>query len=107
MPKTPQQKLDELQEKKAQLEALIQKERAKVRTAERKQDTRRKIIAGALALEHAEINPEFGAELDRILRKYVTRPHERALFDLPMLPDQETPSTAANDREVKETEAGS
>lgn len=106
MAKTPQQKLDELQEKKVQLDALIQKERAKIRTTERKQDTRRKIIAGAIALEHAEIDPEFGTQLDRLLRKHVIRPQDRALFDFSPLPEQEHSSPPANDLEAKKSKTG-
>lgn len=90
MAKNSQQKIDELNKRKAQIEALIQKEKAKARTEERKQDTRRKIIAGALALEHASIDPTFGEQLHRLLDKYVTRPQDRALFDLPP-PSDETP----------------
>jgi hypothetical protein len=62
-----------------------------IKTAEKKQerqkDARRKIIAGALALEHAEKNPgsEFAKQLLTLLHHY-TRPHERHLF--PVLPPQ-------------------
>ena len=48
--KTPEQQLDELLQKEARLKAQIQKKAAQVRGVERKKDTRRKIIAGALAL---------------------------------------------------------
>ncbi len=107
MPKTPQQKLDDLQKKKAQLDALIQKERAKMRTVERKQDTRRKIISGAIVLEHAEIDLEFGAQLDRLLKKHVTRTQDRALFDLPPLPGQEPGNDEADDQQAKKAATGS
>lgn len=78
----PEEQLTELEQKKAQLEARIQKKRAEVRGKTRKQDTRRKIIAGALALEHAEQNKQFGATLKRLLKEHVTRPEDRKLFDL-------------------------
>jgi hypothetical protein len=51
-----------------------------------KPNTRRKVIAGALALEHFEKNrdSEFGRIMFRLLDEYVVRPHDRALFpDLP------------------------
>jgi hypothetical protein len=48
---------------------------------ERKDDTRRKIIAGAVALEYAEQNAGFAAELAALLNQCVTRPQDRALFD--------------------------
>ena len=83
--KTPDQRLAELQQKKAQLEARIQKEKSALRQAERKRDTRRKVIAGALALEHAGIDEEFGQALSRLIYRYVKRAEDRALFGLPPL----------------------
>lgn len=75
-------KLEALKKKRAELDAQIQAVSARQREVERKADTRRKILAGALALEHAEKNPdsEFARKLFRLLDEYVTRPHERALF---------------------------
>jgi hypothetical protein len=48
----------------------------------RADDARRKIIAGALALEHFEKNPgsDFGKTMFRLLDEYV-RPYERQLFE--------------------------
>lgn len=80
--KTPEQQLDELLQKEARLKAQIQKKAAQVRGAERKKDTRRKIIAGALALEHMAHDKEFAKVLKRLLNEHVTRPEDRKLFDL-------------------------
>jgi hypothetical protein len=80
--KTPEEALQDLEKKEAQLKARISKQRAKVRSADRKRDTRRKIIAGALALEHADKDPKFGEALKRLLEQHVTRPQDRQLFDL-------------------------
>lgn len=80
--KTPEEQLEELTKKESQLKARIQKKRAEVKSAERRKDTRRKIIAGALALEHAEQNQQFGEALKMLLREHVTRPEDRRLFDL-------------------------
>jgi hypothetical protein len=76
-------RLAKLLEKRAQLEARIETEKARQRQQARKEDTRRKIIAGALALEHAEQDPAFGETLRRLLMRYVERPADRALFGLP------------------------
>ncbi len=59
---------------------------AREKDAERKADTRRKVIAGALALEHFTKNPnsEFGKTLFRLLDEYVDS-RGRALF--PFLPE--------------------
>lgn len=80
--KTPEEKLQELEQKEAQLKARISKAKAVVRGQERKRDTRRKIIAGALALEHADQDERFGQALRKLLEQHVTRPQDRELFDL-------------------------
>lgn len=80
--RSPEQQLADLQKKEAQLKARIQKKQAEVRGKQRKQDTRRKIIAGALALEHAEQDQQFGKVLKKLLREHVTRAEDRKLFDL-------------------------
>lgn len=74
---------EKLLEKKRSLEAQIKAIDARERQRQRKLDTRRKIIAGALALEHAEGDEEFGARLYRLINRYVTKPAERELFGLP------------------------
>ena len=80
--KTPEQQLEELTQKEAQLKARIQKKKAQVRGAERKKDTRRKIIAGALALEHMAHDNQFNATMQRLIKEHVTRPEDRKLFDV-------------------------
>ena len=81
--KTPEQRLAELKLKQDQIKARIQKENAKLQGEERKKDTRRKIIAGALALEHASTDSDFADALNRLLFRYVERDQDRALFNLP------------------------
>lgn len=80
--KSPEEQLAELELKESQLKARIQKKRAEVRGKTRRQDTRRKIIAGAIALEHAERDQFFANTLNKLLREHVTRPEDRKLFDL-------------------------
>lgn len=74
-------------ERLAKKTAKVQKYEALQRARERKLDTRRKIIAGALALEHMRYDPEFGARFRAILDEYVTREKERLLFGLPPIED--------------------
>jgi hypothetical protein len=84
--RTTTDRLELLRQKRDQLDAQLKALEARKKQAERKADTRRKVIAGALALEHFEKNPdsEFGRSLFRLLDEYVVRPHDRALFpDLP------------------------
>ena len=76
-------KLDELLKKREQLNARIQKERNKHSQQKRKEDTRRKILLGALL-----INMMGKGELDekKIRKKldgFLTRDIDRKLFDLP------------------------
>lgn len=78
--KTPAEKIADLEKKKAQLTAQIQKQKALERTADRKLDTRRKIIAGALALEHMELDPEFRQTMIRLLSRHV-KESDKHLFD--------------------------
>jgi len=80
--KTPEQQLEALTLKEAQLKARIQKKRAQVKGQQRKKDTRRKIIAGALALEHMTRDKQFAATMKQLLQEHVTRPEDRELFDL-------------------------
>jgi hypothetical protein len=56
-PNMPKNRIESLREKKAQLEEQIKNLEARERQQERKNDTRRKVIAGALALEHMSKNP--------------------------------------------------
>ena len=80
--KTPEQQLAELETKEQQLQARIQKKRSDGRTQKRKQDSRRKIIAGALALEHMEHDGHFREVLGKLIDTTVTRPEDRKLFGL-------------------------
>lgn len=97
-------KLENLYQKKSKLDARIKKIKAREREQNRKRETRRKIIAGALALHHMRKNPEseFSKILARLLNEYVTKPHERKLFGLEPKQDVVSPKakkTPANDSE--------
>ncbi|TWB34328.1 hypothetical protein [Nitrospirillum pindoramense] len=85
--KTAADKLEELRKKREELDARIQAVSTRQKNEQRKADTRRKVIAGALALEHLEKNSEsdFAKQLVRLLDEYVIRPHDRELF--PQLPE--------------------
>jgi len=90
--KSTADRLKTLREKREQLDAQLRALEARNKQAERKADTRRKVIAGALALEHYEKNPEseFHRILFRLLDEYVMRPHDRALF--PELSEADAPA---------------
>lgn len=83
-------KLEALIKRREQLDAQIQVESARRKDEQRKADARRKIIVGALAIEHMDKNPtsDFAKLLLRLMDEYVTRPGDRALF--PGLPEVDT-----------------
>jgi hypothetical protein len=63
-------------------------EQGRERQKERKADTRGKILADAAVLNEAEQRPD-NAALLKLLDRFLTRPHDRALFNLPtQLPDR-------------------
>ena len=71
---------------------------AEQRTQRRKDNTRRKIIAGAIALKFAEDNPasDFTRTLFRVLDQSLSREDDRALFEF-----DEADQTPANDPGLK------
>ena len=76
-------------EKIAKLEATanqvanrLKDEKAKLRSLERKQDARRKIIIGATMLAHADEHPAFHDELWKILNAHVMRDADRIALGL-------------------------
>ena len=83
----PTDKIDVLKRKREQIDAQLRALETRNKEAERKADTRRKVITGALALEHLEKNREsaFSSIMTKLLDEYVTRPADRALF--PFLPE--------------------
>lgn len=85
-------KLDEAHTAKiAKLEAKAQAINAREKEAERKKDTRRKVILGALMQEHITKNPqsEIAKKAAALINEYVIGDKERELFDLEALPPEE------------------
>ncbi|MCB1754333.1 MAG: mobilization protein [Gammaproteobacteria bacterium] len=89
--KTPQQKIAELKQKQEaekekakkkldQIKAQIANENAKLAATARKQDTRRKVIAGALALKHMELDPAFADTMRKLLDEQIEREEDKKLF---------------------------
>lgn len=82
-------KLEIAREKAARAAALLQKLEAQARARqagqERKLDNRRKVLLGAYLLSKIKKDDELKAQTLAGLDKFLTRPAERALFDLPPL----------------------
>jgi len=77
---TPEQKIATLEKKQSQLAEQIKDQKARIKAKERKQDTRRKIVAGAIALEHMEHDENFKHVMNGLLKKYV-KESDLGLFD--------------------------
>lgn len=75
-------KLDKLLEKERQLREQIRLEQNKQKCQERKIDTRRKILVGALVLEWVRQGQWKEEDLLRALDGFLVREHDRALFGL-------------------------
>jgi hypothetical protein len=90
-PKVDPERLKTLEQRLAKVQRDLRFARAQEKEQARRDDARRKIIAGALALEHLEKNPgsEFGKIMFRLLDEYA-RPDDRVLFEF--LPVREAPS---------------
>ena len=76
-------KLEDLLKKREQLNAQIQKERNKHTQQKRKEDTRRKILLGALMMEMMKKGELDEKKIMRKLDSFLTKDIERKLFDLP------------------------
>jgi len=81
---TSSARIEALRKKQQVLAEQIKKIESRTQEQQRKDDTRRKIIAGALALEHMENNKtsDFAKKLGALLDEYVVKANERELFGL-------------------------
>ncbi len=86
MTKSLDDQIEHLKHQRAAIDLRLSRLSARKSSAERKADTRRKIIAGALALTHAEKNPQWGSVLLGLIEEYTVKAADRALFNLPPKP---------------------
>ena len=90
---TIEERIKAQKEKLKQLKALKQKQEALTKTKQSKQeravDTRKKILIGAMMLEHMGKNEATQANIIGKLTAYLTRKDDRELFGLEPLPKQE------------------
>ena len=77
---TLQEKLKQLKVRQSRIDA---RKRARENAQARKDDTRRKILVGALILARVEQGRFSRADLQEWLDAALTRPDDRALFSLP------------------------
>lgn len=81
------EKLEKLLAERKALDARIQQEKNRENERKRKDETRRKILAGAVVLDEAEKHPTYKAELFALLGRFLVRPADRVLFGLEPLPE--------------------
>ncbi len=85
--------IEKLLQQRAQLDARIQAAKARLSQAERKDDTRRKVLLGAFVLEALGGNV-VALELNgRKLADFIQRDADRALLGLPSLAAATAPAT--------------
>ena len=75
-------RLESLLKKREQLNAQIQKIKSKEAVQKRKEDTRRKILLGALLMEMMEKGELDRNKISKRLSSFLTRDIDRKLFDL-------------------------
>ena len=75
-------KLEKLKRKQEQLKEQIQKEAQRVKAQNRKDDTRRKILLGAMVLDRMSKNDEYKQKIISTLDSYLKNEKDRELFNL-------------------------
>ena len=81
------EKLEKLKIQREKLNARIQATEARLKTSERKKDTRRKILVGSYYLDKATKENAM-ADIKALMEKYLTRNYDRALFEIDLLTEK-------------------
>ena len=97
---TADERIATLEAKLKDARAAKRRADARARTAQakkdRRADTRRKILAGAVIIERANADPAARERLFALLDDALTRPDDRALFDLAPLAADDDPDGPDN-----------
>lgn len=75
-----------LKQLKAQKKLAENREKKKAKEQERKDETRRKILLGAMLLQRMKNDEQYNQNILAWLDKYLTENRDRKLFGLPELP---------------------
>jgi large subunit ribosomal protein L7/L12 len=86
MSKLSKQALEKLKEQRDKLNSRIQQKEARLKSSERKIETRKKILIGSYFLDNA-IKENKLDEIKSFMDKYLKRNSDRSLFDLELLPE--------------------
>lgn len=87
MSKQSKQTLEKLKEQRDKLNARIQQKEARLKSSERKMDTRKKILIGSYFLDDAIKNGKLD-EIKNKLDAFLTRNSDRRLFNLSELAEE-------------------
>lgn len=79
----PAERIRQLEERRARISATIQRVRARETQAERKRETRRRLLTGAMALAQVARGEWPEAAFLTAMDQFLTREQDRALFELP------------------------
>ena len=89
-------KLEKLLEQREKINAQIQKARARETTQKKKEDTRRKILLGALVIEMMDKGELDDGVIMKRLEGFLTRDIDRKLFDFPVQGDSDSTETTSD-----------
>jgi len=81
-------KLEKLESKVDSAKKKLALERQKQQKADRKIETRKKILLGSYYLAEFKKDPELEKKVLAKMETFLTRDHDRAVFDLPPLPKE-------------------
>ena len=82
---TDNSKIDKIQQQIQALKEQLKKEKTKQNARQRKTDTRKKILLGAMLMDWVDTGQFDEADLLEGLDKFLVRNIDRALFDLPQI----------------------
>ena len=82
-----QEQKQRLMEKQARLKAQFQKVAGREKADERKADTRKKILAGAVVLKACETDTELKEKVWSLMEQNMTMNRDRGVFGFPLRPE--------------------
>jgi hypothetical protein len=86
-------KIEQLKQQRERITKAIRAEENKLKDKERKDDTRRKILVGALIMTEAENDPALKSRIEQLLKDKLERNDDRALFNISLISDSKEDKT--------------
>lgn len=104
---TDKNKIDKIQQRIEELKEQLRQEKAKENTRQRKIDTRKKILLGAMLMHWVETGEFNEADLLKGLDKFLTRESDRVLFGLSSKSNDTISQTASTQKKKSTTKKSS